>query len=102
MRETTIEGLYLDIPREEIRARGFAFSTGWKCLSGGTLTPDADGKTFPTLEAARFHGKSVAFNKGLGRRIFLADAGGNIYRTWRIRLGPDYRPGGHLTGWGLY
>ena len=81
---------------------GLVFRTGWKCLDGAMYTLDEDDKTFTTLEAARAHAKTAAYNEGLGRRVFLTDAEGTIHRSvCRIRLGPDYKPriGG---GWGLY
>jgi hypothetical protein len=78
------------------------FRTGWKCLTGGAYTFDREGDSFPTFEAAKGHAKRSEHDPGLGRRVFLVDADGGIYKSWRVRLGPDYLPHGHRTGWGMW
>ncbi len=83
-------------------ATNLSFRTGWKCLDGGSLSFDREGDSFPTLEAARAYAKSSKYSLGLGRRVFLVDISGGIYRSWRVRLGPDYLPHGHSTGWGRW
>jgi hypothetical protein len=84
-------------------ANEYRFRLGWKCLDGGTETMDDDGALFPTLEAAKTAAKLADYDPGLGRRVILADVTGQLYRkSFRVRLGPDYMPYGHGTGWGLW
>jgi hypothetical protein len=75
------------------------YRTGWKCLDGGMLT--IEDESFPTLEAARARARQTQFARGLGRRVFLMN-GAAGFKIWRVRLGPDYLPHGHRTGWGMW
>lgn len=84
--------------------RGRCFRVGWKCLEGGSVTVEPN-QAFQTLIEARAAARRADYSAGLGRRVFLTDSDKPdvIYRSWRVRLGPDYLRGGRFaTGYGRW